>query len=464
MSELCKDVHTGGGGRSFYRNRTQRAIMLVAAFCLIASDNRCWISISTWMGGFGSVLGGGFVLLAGALLVVNLIREKTPLRADFLLPVFGFWLLIGTWARFGLDGSVVATRTIALSLPVYAILCLDRKDKIRLLYSLGIVFALFVGLAATFFVFRYFGIPFPGFDLESPNPLKVASGMHYEISYLGGAILNRYGNLTFCGVFDEAGCVGTFAALLFVALKECRDLDGVRFVRLVRVSILVEGVLSFSFAFVLLMLAYLAYYCIKRGNVKTAVLVACVAVAVFLIPNVDLQQLGSLGSLRTRIETLLGGDGLANNRVNEQTAIIMWDFYNTKDAFVSLFGYGQSSFYSIANRAGVDGCSVEFYLYDYGYVGFALYYAVLVMLNRCSRRSVSGGWILLLLFLLSTYQRPEVVSSLYFAILMLGNIPQPHPERTGRRGSFRAPSRLGSSRLAHKTHSCTKGDGIGICR
>lgn len=443
-----------------YSDATQRALLIGAAVCLVAGDNRFWMSISTWMDGAGAVLCGAAVLVAGLLLIGNLVRKKTPMRAEFLLPVFVYWLLIGTWARFGLDGSAVAIRAVVLALPIYAILCLDREDKTRLLYSVGMVFAVLTGLAAVFFLLRCLDAPIPFFTLESSNLLKVASGMYYEVSYLGGTLLNHYGSLVYCGVFDEAGCVGTFAALLFVAVNECRPLESLPYVRAMKVALIVEGALSFSLAFLLLVVAYLVYRLFKRGNTKTALAVLATLLVGVLLTTVDPQQLGQLGSLRNRLEAFFAGDGISNNRVNEQTDMIMRGFYSTSDALVSLFGYGQSSFNAIASASGVDGCSVVLYLYDYGYVGVALYYIVIIVLNRCSGRSVSGCWVPLLLFLVSTYQRPEVMSSLYLAILMLGYVPE--AGRVTVAGKATRQMSLGPSQ--REKYIPMKRDGKSICR
>lgn len=437
---------------SAYSDPVQGLLLIGSAACLIIADNRFWMSISTWMGGAGATIAGGAILLAGALLIVNLIREKSSLRAEFLLPVFAYLLLIGVWGRFGLGDTPISTRSIALAFPIYAVLCLNRRDKIRLLYSVGIVFSIVMGLSAVFFILRYAGISIPYFVLEPSNSLKVAQGMHYEISYLGGSLLNRYGNLNYCGAFDEAGCVGTFSALLFVAVNECKSMQDFRYSRAIKVMLVLEGALSFSFAFVLMMIAYLAICLFRRGDVKQAALVVVVLLAALLVTVVDSQQLGQLGSLKIRLEELFSGGGISNNRVNDQTSSIMREFYYTNDALVSLFGFGQSSFNAIASSTGVDGCSVEFYLFDYGYIGFALYYIVIIILNRSSGRSLFGSWIPLLFFLISTYQRPEVMTSLYLVILMLGSIQQETAEKDafahGKSGLAR--NRLPGGRLGRR--------------
>ena len=421
-------IYSSKKSSSVYVDHIQRALFIGAAICFIVGDNRFWMSISTWANGMGSVVGTFAILLAGAFLLINLIREKTPLLAAYLLPVFAYLLLICVWGRFGLGGSSIAARSIALAFPIYAILCLRRNDKIKLLYSISVVFAVALGLSAVFFILKYLNISFPSFTLESSNPLKIAQGFQYEISIFGGSLLNRYGNLGYCGVFDEAGCVGTFVGLLFIALNECGSLEKYPYIRLIKVAILVEGALSFSFAFVLMMFAYLAFCLLRRGDLKiTAILIVTILAIVFLMVA-DFQQLGNFASLKTRVESLFSGGGVSNNRVNEQTAMIMHDFYHTNDIAISLFGYGQSAFAAMASKGMVDGASVEFYLYDYGYVGVALYYFIIVLLNRCSGRSIIGCWLPLLFFLISTYQRPEVMTSLYLAILMLGFIPSREKE------------------------------------
>ena len=415
--------------RSFeYTDGVQKLLLFAASALLIVGDNRFWMSISTWANGIGSLIAGGAVLLSGALLITNTVREHQSLRAEFLLPVFAYLLTIGAWTRFGLDGTQIANRDIAMVLPIYAILCLSRDDKIRLLYSIAVIFSIAMGLAAVFFLIRYVGGSFPHSLLESSNPLKTAQGMHYEISMLGGVLLNRYGNLTYCGVFDEAGCAGTFAALLFIAVNECKEIDSFRYSRAIKATLIIVGALSFSFAFFLMMAAYLSICLFRKGNVKLAGAVAALLMLTMFVIVIEPERLGSFASLQKRVVALFSGEGLLNNRVNTQTDEIMRRFYGADDLLVSLFGYGRSAFNDIASAAGVDGCSVEFYLYDYGYIGIIFYYVLIIMLNRCSGRSVAGCWVPLLFFLISTYQRPEVMTSLYLAILMLGFIPSKESE------------------------------------
>lgn len=403
-----------------FESRKKFILFCLIALLILLGDNRTWISMPTWLNGKGSIFATLAVLLSGILMLIYCIRTQIPMKAAPLLPIASYLIFLAIGAHFGFEGKGIAMRSVILIVPMYAFLSLGRKDKILGLYSLSLVFSIIMALSALFFFCRIAGIDFPGFVLEPSNVGKAAKGLVYEISILGGSLINNYGNYIFCGIFDEAGALGTFCAILSIAIFECRDYFKLRFGKLIVSLILFSGFLSFSSAFVILIGIYILYRLVITGRVQTLIPALLLIIVLLFALTVDVQNLGQLGSLQTRLQSFIQGDGFGNNRVNDQTVMIMQSFYTSNDLFTQFFGFGHGAFYAIANLYGVDGCSVEFYLFDYGYLGFALYYLVIFWLSKVGGGDRGMTLPVLLAFLLSTYQRPEIFSTLYLAILVFG--------------------------------------------
>lgn len=393
--------------------------MILISFFVIVSDNRFWMFFSTWQEGTYTRIGIGLLLACIPLTGYILHIDRTKLLARYLAPCAVMLVMVVTCYRFGLAGVSIPTRLLILIAFCHLLLCLSSTRKRQLLATFTIVFAFLMLLGLIYYLLRLIGIDCTAFMLDSPNPIKVELKQNYSISALGVLLNKGYGDgFNYCGYFDEAGCLGTFIALLFVASQEALWNNN-RVLLTSEILLLVEGFFTFSFAFYLIVGLYLLIKCAvaRRWSYVFAIVAAVVVIAFVMNWQFDNH---SLMRLQERFSDFFNGDKTVDNRLSDAANMKMKEFFTADSIGVSLFGYGPSAFGTWQSANVVDGASVYYYLYDRGYLGMFLYFLSFILMFLYASKSGSRSWILLLLFTLSTYQRPEIFTSIYMTILILG--------------------------------------------
>ena len=391
-------------------------LMVVISVCIVASDNRFWMFISTWRGGSYYQIGAIVLAFAVFLLGILLFREKQTLFVKQLLPCVVFMVMILIYYRLTLEDGL-PLRMLFLGILIYLLLSLSLKRKRQLLLVFAVVFALWLGLGLLFYVLKWAGFDLSSGTLISNNALKVAAGQYYSISPLG-VVLNKSTGFDYCGVFDESGCLGTYTALVFIACNET-VLNNSRIFRLSKILLIIEGVVTFSLAFYLLMIVYLVYLCVVGHRWRALVAILVGIAVLYLVMNVQIQSETVL-RFQQRVMAFFDDGAVMNNRQSVNADVKMLDFFNSKYIDVQLFGYGSNAFalWQLAN--GVDGCSLYYYLYDRGYVGMFLYFLTVVSIYIFAAPKRSRNIVFLVVFALSAYQRPEIYSSIYMLLLVVG--------------------------------------------
>lgn len=239
--------------------------------------------------------------------------------------------------------------------------------------------------------------------------LKQEVGMFYEnfgISYelKSSYSLRQTGELfRMSAWFEEPGNVGTLAGLILAATGFKMDRKGW--------VLLVGGLLSFSLAFYLMVAIYLG---MKKPKIFLLVSAALILVLTLFQDNEFVTK--TLTDRLSFSESKVSGD----NRTEEIFDVAFDNFLDTPNVWL-----GQDADHQL-NKLQFNTSSWKNLVWDYGIIGTFLYLSIFIFLaiqsvlkNPVNRyRQILDLAPFVIVFFLSIYQRPYVVSLSYFLIFM----------------------------------------------
>lgn len=204
----------------------------------------------------------------------------------------------------------------------------------------------------------------------------------------------------FSGIFDEAGVVGTINGLILTSIGFSKK-------SLKSIVLLIAGLVSFSLAFYVILFLNLLFY----FNFKKILIAILLLFAVFLFFRDRFDQ---LIASRLAIENgTIAGDNRASDDFDEYFTVFLEK--GGKDLY---FGKGRLSPDALDEFEAVS--SYKMFIVRYGLIGISLivlFYGAFVFINFNSRR----GWFLFLIFLISAYQRPDLLI-LFNIVFFIGGI------------------------------------------
>lgn len=404
--------------------RGAKFILILYSICAIVSPGEIFFATTSYLGGRLSSMPVMANLIGAFLIIVYMVRMRIPFDIKNTGPAIFYLLMILIWYRFGFTSQGLPLNSMIRAIHIFGLVSLDYYSRRTLLYYIGLVFAVIMLPGLLFFIMNLVGINPPMNIVSSKGVLKELTGIYYLANPFGVMRSHANGTFDFCGIYDEAGCVGTYAALLYAVIDTRKELNDIKYTKFIKGMIAIEASASFSFAAYLILGAYIIVKAITERNSKTISVAVIFIVLLIIISNIQTDNT-MLARLQERLNSLLGEGYFSDNRMSAQALYKMDEFYTTDMISIKLFGFGPDEFGHWQNANLVDASSVLSLLYNYGYVGIALYYALLIVLNRypSKRLSVKSGNSLLplMLFLASTYQRPGILNTFGFALLVLPN-------------------------------------------
>ncbi|MDY0276983.1 MAG: hypothetical protein RBQ97_02755 [Acholeplasma sp.] len=211
------------------------------------------------------------------------------------------------------------------------------------------------------------------------------------------------------GIFDERGVVGTFAVLFLVA-DEYKLKGNIK-----NIIIFLSGILSLSLAFIVITGIYLVFRLLKRHNWKSLAKIVLIFVLYMMFIKIDFSN-PYLIYVQDRIEIIdgqLSGDNRVTPLFDEA-----YSQYMHGDTVNVLFGYGIGT--ASQNTAIAGSSSYKIAIIDYGYIGFSLivlWFSATILLLFENKFSII---LFLLVFIVSLYQRPNVMNIAYMVALFGG--------------------------------------------
>lgn len=239
-------------------------------------------------------------------------------------------------------------------------------------------------------------------------------GRELELYFAMGPIYvyaNDETGIRLCGIFNEPGYLGTVLALILCVEKYNLRSKG-------NVVMLVASICTMSFAFYLISFLYL--FLKNIGNIKKMMIGVASIVTVLAIFNL-FPLLGNVGEISPEFEQLISRFSITDNGKfsgDNRTDIYIDEafdkiFYSEK----VLYGNGGGYARSIASKGVL---SIVVMIVDYGFVGIIISYGTLLLSALFFNKLTVSSLAYILVFFISTYQRPDIFWLNYFVLLFGG--------------------------------------------
>ena len=267
-------------------------------------------------------------------------------------------------------------------------------------YKVLLVIMALLGIIAYVSYLFSLGLPY---SIEPYYSRDGTTGWTY-VNYRWAYIVQDFSGLRLCGLFNEPGLFGTIIALVLIA-------DNINLKKIENIILLISGFLSFSLAFViLLVIALLIMILHDFKNIKYLIIVS---LSLFIIVPVLMEKFEIVAHLLERIR-FENGSLTGDNRTNDYFDFLYQQMFSDGKA---LFGYGHG--FNEIKQSG--GLSYKKVVIEYGFLGVAVMWGLL--LKEAVKKSVNNNrrcWMFIVCFFASIYQRPSVLSLNYFLILFGG--------------------------------------------
>ena len=304
-----------------------------------------------------------------------------------------------------------------IALVIYLLLPDSIKVKIYKLYLT--IFAITLIPSIIYYIFGLLGISIPSGILESYEKMKVSMGVHYKL-YPFAIQLEELSNpmslFRLCGIYDEAGKLGTIAALFLIGEKYNFKNNKTNII------ILLAGILTFSLSFYVLTLLYYILDNIVKGKPKNVLILIALVIIYIIFVNVDI-NIQVIKTLQSRI--LITSEGLSGDNRTNVLFDEIFDEFKKADSYHKLFGYGEGAIGIIQNTKNIDGSSYKSLIYNYGYIGFGISIAWIVcfavVLSKRYKKVSKYMIIFTIIYLINIYQRPSLFYP-PFMIIYIGGI------------------------------------------
>lgn len=332
-------------------------------------------------------------IIYGAYLLLNK-RKADNLSVGFSIVIGIYWVI---------DFICSFHSTIFSLIPIVILIYYSLEDKktkylTYILFEKGLLIISAVGIVT--YVCYVFNIisPFSISSFYEEGALSVYANYYISILYVNpSSFLCRL-----CGIFNEPGMMGTMCALTVICERLCiKKIDVL--------IIFVAGVLSFSLAFWMLILIYMAINSIVNKNYKQLIVLITIVASYGTIVQLEThnENVNRLISRITIEDRKLEGDNRINDSLNK-----LWE-ETQKNTETLLFGIGR-------DVVGIVSSSYLVFLVKYGVVGtlVILIPFIILVLKMC--KGNRDALIVGLCFIASIYQRPQIFTLCYMIILLGG--------------------------------------------
>lgn len=311
------------------------------------------------------------------------------------IPLFYYFLMLVLHTYGGYEGSYIH-ELVSISVFIF----MSDVMKVRVFYYFYKIILYSCAIAILLYPAILLGLPI-GFETVPFVNDGVETSVYLKWFIFGIVGDGQWGLPRLCGIFNEPGGLGTVCALLFAATYRYSKLYE-------RIILLLAIVLSFSVAGFLLVFVFYALIYIKKGwkyFVPLGLLVAFVLIA----PSIDWGD-EFVNNFVARFE--ITDEGIAgDDRVKPEFEKLYNEVWNSSDVF---FGRGAT----YGNDMGTS--SYKNLLIQYGVIGFGIYFILWLIAMLSTAKKNRDCLILLLLFIVSLYQRPVPITSSYGYVLLIG--------------------------------------------
>lgn len=355
--------------------------------------------------------------------IIIMLHRGAKLRKNNLWGVIFLSVIFGITYLHSALGVGIITLLGGIALYLYLILfcCLKNDDQIEIFRIFVKLFVITLIPGLIYYVLELLGISLSIGTIYSQNQIDYANSNEFMITkstgyyklYVG-AVLRVNANTRFAGIYDEAGLVGTVAALCLVANQV--NLKEDKWSRWLMLFLII----SFSLAGYLLILIYYILKSIRQKQWKLPFVLAIILVGGYMLLTIKTNN-ALINTLQNRVQISGTSIMIVNNRETSQFNIGYSQFLNG-NVIEKMFGFGRGA--SLANRYMNGSSTYKCYIYNYGYIGFGMMVVTIIYLYRkylCKIwKKHWSQFLLIVLFIISIYQRPSIYFPYYFIILYGG--------------------------------------------
>ena len=222
------------------------------------------------------------------------------------------------------------------------------------------------------------------------------------VRYFGVLILKNANNLLyrFQSIFGEPGELGTILGMIFLFDDNYKKL------KKERIILMISGILTFSLAFYIFVFFKFIISEIKVKN-KLLIFILFLIFALTITPLI--KNIGG-GELYYRVYGRI--KTLNFNRKNNNAKLVLKEFYKNGNLIIGTRE-------SINRKTNLDISSIEVILYERGFLGLGILILFILFISNFFyvKNKVK---LRILIFLLSIYQRPNLLHMVYLLILITG--------------------------------------------
>lgn len=254
-------------------------------------------------------------------------------------------------------------------------------------------------------------------NLISPNlfekvPYYSDQAVTLGLNYTKIGIFAIYGN-RLCSIFNEPGGLGTICALLFViTFRKSSKYE--------KINLLVCGSLTFSLAFFIIVYAFFMIYLLQK-NIKFFIPMILLAALFFVIPYIDFHN-EAINLFVARMK-IVNGSLAGNNRTTREFDYLYNEMKNSKEII-----WGRGVGYILAEHVS----TFKTLIVQMGLIGTGAILAEWIVCALVKANRSRYNYIFLALFILSTYQRPNIPFTITGYLLIFGGFAWQNSRRNGK--------------------------------
>lgn len=317
------------------------------------------------------------------------IRYVTKTNVIYFCLAFIFYLYLCLRSDYNIFGYIA---TMAITFMFLSSDLFLRKvfDNFCFLYTVTMIpsiimyiLVVFVGVGITYNI------------IEPLNVFK--STYYYQFPFLVVPSLSDDISFRFFSYYDEPGVVGTISGIILLVRK-------IDFKKWAIYPLLISGILSFSFAFILMLIFNVLIF----QQMKTKIIILFVSVFSLLYLSTN-EVVDKFIFSRFKIED---GKVVGDNRTIASFDDFWGDFVES-DHF--LWGYGQH----YSSRVNSGGASYKDLIINYGIVGFISLVFIFTSFAWKKLGRIRPFLIYVIIFVSIIYQRPFIANIVYFSLFTL---------------------------------------------
>lgn len=351
---------------------------------------------------FGTYLTYEYKFLHNSFLIAVLLLVVPKLKYAFTKErIFLFFLLFALFIYSSISAVYgFQPRRDALLIPLLAFISKEDIQKtfqcflwiqiVSLIPSLIVLLAYVSGLDAYI----------PSHTVDWGRPFIVYPGtvvQPKQIINFNGITLHRIS-----GIQGEPGGVGAVNILLLIS--QSFDLKSKK-----NKFLLFSGLLSFSLAFYLLLIAYISLSVFFDENLRKTIVKNKFLITFFILFFFSSGLFSFF--ISDRVEDIKIDESGVNSSRTTVTFSEYFDFYFSQNTKQIIFGHGGGANSQPNSYEGAYGINYMAFLYNYGFLGFLLFfYTLFYLVYNNSLSSI----VFILIILLSFYQRPSMIDAGYF--------------------------------------------------